>query len=79
MSILRPLSNVTTYLIFTLRVTHSSALSALVNNLAKFDALVADAAGCSLVLGLLDKMMLPVHPCVAVAPHHWVPRSRGDL
>ena len=74
-----PLSHITVYLVFALRVAHSPALSALVHNLAELDSLVADAAGCSLVLGLLDKMMLPVHPCVAVAPHHWVTRSRGDL
>ena len=70
---------VTAYLVFALRMAHSTALSALVHDLAKLDALVADAASGSLVFCLLDKLMLSVHSSVAVAPHHGVTRSCGHL
>ena len=68
-----------TYLIFALWMAHGPALSALVHNFPELDALVADAARGSLVLRLLDKLMLPVHPGVAEAPHHGVPGGCWDL
>ena len=67
------------YLVFALRMANSPTLSALVHYLAKLDTFVADSASGSLVLRLLDKLMLPVHPSVAVAPHHRVPRSDSHL
>ena len=72
-------NNSTTYLVFALGMAHSPALSTLVDNLAKLDALVADAASGSLVLCLLEKLMLSVHSSVAVAPHHGVTRSCRHL